>query len=101
MAQGRFAQGTFEKEGLITSPGMGGLLRTIKMNPGKYGEILIVSESGYAVGRLILDPFSQLLYSTKAEEFSAVEDLVKQGLPVDEAIDRLLLIKEKQRKKAS
>lgn len=80
----------FEKAGLITSPAMLSLLRTVKMNPGKYGESLIVSDAGYAVGRLLLDPYSQLLYSTKAEEFSAVEALVNQGVPVDEAIDRLL-----------
>ena len=66
------------------------LLRTVKMNPGKYGETLIVSDNGYAVGRLLLDPFSSLLYSTKAEEFSAVEGLVNQGIPVDEAIDQFL-----------
>jgi conjugal transfer ATP-binding protein TraC len=80
----------FEKGGLVTSPAMLSLLRTVKMSPGKYGESLIVSDAGYAVGRLILDPFSQLLYSTKAEEFSAVESLVRQGIPVDEAIDQLL-----------
>ena len=77
---------------------MGGVLRTIKMNPGKYGETLIVSESGYAVGRLILDPFSQLLYSTKAQEFSAVEELVNKGMPVDEAIEQLLLMKEQRKR---
>jgi len=80
----------FEKGGLVTSPTMLSLLRTVKMNPGKYGETLIVSDNGYAVGRLLLDPFSSLLYSTKAEEFSAVEGLVNQGIPVDEAIDQLL-----------
>jgi len=80
----------FEKEGLITSPAMLSLLRTIKMSPGKYGEALIVSDAGYAVGRLILDPFSALLYSTKAEEFTAIEGMVNQGIPVSEAIDRLL-----------
>ncbi len=81
----------FEKEGLITSPAMLSLLRTIKTSPGKYGEALIVSDSGYAVGRLLLDPFSSLLYSTKADEFTAVEILVKQGVPVDEAIEQLLI----------
>jgi conjugal transfer ATP-binding protein TraC len=90
LSQSNEAFKAFEKEGLITSPAMLSLLRTIKMNPGKYGESMIVSDSGYAVGRLILDPFSSLLYSTKAGEFSAVEGLVNQGVPVDEAIDRLL-----------
>ncbi len=87
----------FEKEELITSPAMLNVLRTVKMNPGKYGEALIVSDSGYAVGRLLLDPFSLMLYSTKADEFSAVESLVNQGIPVEEAIDQLL--ETKRRKK--
>jgi conjugal transfer ATP-binding protein TraC len=87
----------FEKEELITSPAMLNVLRTVKMNPGKYGEALIVSDSGYAVGRLLLDPFSLMLYSTKADEFSAVESLVNQGTPVEEAIDQLL--ETKRRKK--
>ena len=89
----------FEKAGLITSPAMLSLLRTVKMNPGKYGESLIVSDAGYAVGRLLLDPFSQLLYSTKAQEFRAVEELVNQGMPVDEAIEQLLQTREKERGK--
>jgi conjugal transfer ATP-binding protein TraC len=96
LSQSNDAFKAFEKEGLITSPAMLNLLRTVKMNPGKYGESMIVSDSGYAVGRLILDPFSSLLYSTKAEEFSAVESLVNQGVPVDEAIDQLL--EQKRRK---
>jgi conjugal transfer ATP-binding protein TraC len=86
----------FEREELITSPAMLSLLRTVRMVPGKYGEALIVSDSGYAVGRLLLDPFSMMLYSTKADEFSAVENLVNQGVPVDEAIDQLL--EQKRRK---
>jgi len=90
LSQSNEAFKAFEKEGLITSPAMLNLLRTVKMNPGKYGEALIVSDSGYAVGRLLLDPFSMMLYSTKAEEFSAVENLVKQGVPVEEAIEQLL-----------
>ena len=93
LSQSNEAFRAFEKEGLITSPAMLSLLRTVKMNPGKYGEVLIMSDAGYAVGRLILDPFSSLLYSTKAAEFSAVEVLVNQGVPVEEAIDQLLVKK--------
>ena len=90
LSQPHEALKAFEKEDLITSPAMLGLLRTIRMSPGKYGESLMVSDAGYAVARLILDPFSLLLYSTKADEFSAVERLVAQGVPVEDAIDQLL-----------
>ena len=96
LSQSNEAFKAFEKEELITSPAMLSLLRTVKMNPGKYGETLIVSDAGYAIGRLILDPYSQLLYSTKADEFSAVESLANQGIPVEEAIDQLL---EQRRKR--
>ncbi len=95
LSQSQEAFKAFEKEELITSPSMLSVLRTVRMTPGKYGEALIVSDAGYAIGRLILDPFSQLLYSTKADEFAAIENLMKQGIPVDEAIDQLL----KKRKK--
>lgn len=91
LSQSKEAFKAFEKEELITSPAMLTLLRTVKMVPGKYGEALIVGDSGYAIGRLILDPFSQLLYSTKAQEFNAVEEMVKSGVPVEEAIERLTM----------
>lgn len=96
LSQSNEAFKAFEKEELITSPAMLSLLKTVKMNPKKYGETLIVSDAGYAIGRLLLDPYSQLLYSTKADEFSAVEGLVKQGVPVKEAIDRLLEERKKR-----
>ena len=45
---------------------------------------------GSGIGRLILDDFSLLLYSTTAEDFQAIKMLTDQGMPVAEAIERLL-----------
>ena len=46
--------------------------------------------SGQAtVGRLILDPYSLILYSTKPEEFSAVQRLVDNGLSMEDAVSKV------------
>ena len=55
--------------------------------PGKYAECLISSSNGYVVGRLILDPFSRILYSTSPKEFYAVNNLIKNGASVIDAIN--------------
>jgi conjugal transfer ATP-binding protein TraC len=48
------------------------------------------AEGNYSIGRLMLDPFSDLLYSTQADEFSRIKELESQGLSVEEAIERVL-----------
>ncbi len=70
-------------------------MKSVKTIAGKYAEILIKSYKGYTVGRLLLDPFSLMLYSTKADEFAAVNDLREQGLSVQEAVQRLVDCKKK------
>ncbi len=62
------------------------LIKSLTVVPGKYSECLISSSSGYVVGRLILDPFSKILYSTSPAEFSAVQKLVKAGFSVEKAV---------------
>ncbi|MBF0609500.1 MAG: type IV secretion system protein TraC [Magnetococcales bacterium] len=72
-------------------------LRTVRTIPGKFSEILVRSGEGIGVGRLVVDPFSKLLYSTKAEEVSAIQVYVKNGYSVAEAITSIL---EQQANKA-
>jgi conjugal transfer ATP-binding protein TraC len=45
---------------------------------------------GSGVGRLILDPFSMLLYSTRAEDYQSIKTLADQGMSVIEAIGTIL-----------
>ena len=61
---------------------------------GMYSEIFVISDRGNCVGRLAVDPFRKLLYSTKAEEVTAIESLTGQGMSVTEAI--ITLLKRKQ-----
>ena len=66
--------------------GMQRLMGTIRTKQGKYSEVMIIHETGASIGRLIADPYSKILYSSKAEEFRAVEELVEKGMGLEEAI---------------
>ena len=66
--------------------GMQRLMGTIRTKQCKYSEVMIIHETGASIGRLIADPYSKILYSSKAEEFRAVEELVEKGMGLEEAI---------------
>lgn len=65
-------------------------LSSVTTEHGHYSEIFVHGPVGSGVGRLILDPFSMLLYSTRAEDFQAIKSLTEQGMSVTEAIDTIL-----------
>ena len=57
---------------------------------GAYSEFMIRHKSGsWQIGRLLLDPFSVRLYSTKAEDVIAIRKMRAEGISVEEAIERL------------
>lgn len=59
---------------------------------------MITGSSGYAIGRLLLDPYSSMLYSTKAEDYAAVQALKAKGLGMKEAIEKVLAEQRADRK---
>tara|TARA_R110002050_G_scaffold249861_1_gene387714 strand:- start:10424 stop:12916 length:2493 start_codon:yes stop_codon:yes gene_type:complete len=59
---------------------------SIRTEQGKYSEIMLYGPHGYAVGRLLLDPYSLILYSTKAEHYQAVKEFEKKGYTLAEAV---------------
>ena len=75
---------------LSISPQKEAQLKSVKTKQGQYAEVMIIGPLGYAVCRLMLDPFSSLLYSTKAEDFSAVKKLTKIGVSIGDAIKQLI-----------
>ena len=48
------------------------------------------SPVGHGIGRLVLDPYSLLLASTRAEDFNAIHAKTSAGMNVDEAIRAVL-----------
>lgn len=61
------------------------LLKTVKRTDD-YSECLIYTQQGYAVFRLILEPFSRILYSSKAEDYEAVNVALANGRSLHDAI---------------
>ena len=65
------------------------VLKTVKTVKNHYSECLIIMPSGFVVGRLYLDRFSQLLYTTDAREFQQIESLRQQGMSLSDALEKL------------
>ena len=51
-----------------------------------YSECVIKGPSGLSVHRILFDPYSRILYSSKGEEFEAVKQLQAQGHSLKDAI---------------
>lgn len=73
----------------VVDPTMETLLNSVKNKQGEYAEAMIYGPHGYAIGRLILDPFSRILYSTKAQEFAAVKSLQAKGVSIEDAVEKV------------
>lgn len=57
----------------------------------RYSEFMIRhSSSSWLIGRLILDPFSAKLYSSKAEDVLQIQRMMKAGYTLNEAIEQLI-----------
>lgn len=77
---------------LPRNPGLLKAIESVIMQEGNYSEIVISNStnSNYSIARLKLDPFSNLLYTTKPEEFTRIKDLTEKGLTVSQAIKELI-----------
>ncbi|MFZ4077137.1 MAG: type IV secretion system protein TraC, partial [Legionellaceae bacterium] len=65
-------------------------LKSVRTKQGQYAEVMIITPEGYAIGRFMLDPVSNLLYSTKAEDYAAVKQLTDVGIEIIAAVDQLI-----------
>ena len=65
------------------------LLRSLKRNGVEYSDVLIKGPETLAVGRLVLDPYSATLYSSSPRVFAGIEELVKGGVALSDAIERV------------
>ena len=67
------------------------LLCSLRSKPPHFSEIALFGCGlNGVIGRLSLDPFTRLLYSTNPEEYQAVEEEMANGFEVQEAIERVL-----------
>ncbi len=79
------------KEGrLPLSEGGFRILKSVHTIRGQYSEIFFHTERGSGVGRLTVDNFSKLLFSTAPDDVQAINNKIKTGLNTAGAIMELL-----------
>ena len=79
------------KELMMTS-GEIAITHTLRGMKNSYSEFMIRHKNNsWAIGRLLLDPFSAKAYSTKAEDMSAIKEMRASGISVTEAIETLMI----------
>ena len=80
------------KEGKLTiDEWMKRQLSSITTDHGFFSEIFVHSPMGSGIGRLLLDPFSMMLFSTRAEDFERIRSMRSEmGMTTAQAIEVLL-----------
>ena len=77
-----------EQKKLPLDPFQKRLLCSLKTEHGAYSEMMVLGDGGECVvGRLFLDPYSRVLYSTQAADFARLNELRANGVPLEEAIE--------------
>ena len=88
------AESIMELEGsgkLVIDEYMRDMLMSVKTVQGSYSEVFVHGgQMGCGIGRVLFDPFSLLLVSSKAEDFEAVRIYREQGFSTVEAIENVL-----------
>ncbi len=67
------------------------IMKSVKTMKGVYSEIFVMSSRGRGVGRLVLSPFQNLLYSTNAVDVRAIKVYTDTGQTMVEAINQVLI----------
>ncbi|MCE3237362.1 MAG: hypothetical protein K0R24_343 [Gammaproteobacteria bacterium] len=75
-----------KSERLTIDPFTEKLLKSLRKTD-EYSECVIKTPSGVSVHRIILDPYSRILYSSKGEEFEAVKTLQAEGYSLMHAVE--------------
>ncbi|MGI4851420.1 MAG: type IV secretion system protein TraC [Janthinobacterium lividum] len=78
-------------QNLVDSDYKESLLKSLKPLPPHYSELALFGKGIHGiVGRLRLDPFSRLLYSSNADEYRALQLRINQGMSVEQAIEDVI-----------
>ena len=83
-----------EKGGRIKmTPQKQQLLESLHTSTGEYSDIYIEGPFGFTVGRFMVDQFTKILYSSKPDEYQAVDRLRQQGHSLIDAVSMVARIK--------
>jgi len=73
------------------------LLTSVHTDQGNYSEIFVYTPVGITISRLIVDRFTQLLYTSRADEYTAIKKYLSEGLSITEAIERVIQDEDEER----
>ena len=68
-------------------------LKSLKTVPGRYSELFIIGDRGAGIGRLMVDPFRRLLYSTRPQDVADIKAQKMKGLDVIEAVREVMALR--------
>lgn len=66
------------------------ILQSLRLEPGAYAELYAFTQLGEGVLRLILDPYTLLLFSNRHDDNGPLDEYQRQGMSLDDAMTRLL-----------
>lgn len=68
------------------------LLGTVHSSPGKYSEVLMYTDQGMGLARLVVDRFTQVLFSTSGTERTEVIKAIESGVDPVDAIEKYIAV---------
>ena len=66
-------------------------LKSVHTVTGQYSEIFFSTSYGLGIGRLMVDKYTKLLYSTHPEDIKRISERTRRGMTTAEAIEDILL----------
>ncbi len=70
------------------------MLLSLRTRQGQFSEMLVRSEQGSGVGRLVIDPFARLLYSSDPADYREIRERMAQGRDITAAIEETLAARQ-------
>ncbi len=67
------------------------MLKGVHTSRGNYSEVMVINNQDWCIYRLVLDKFTQVMYSTSGQERNDILDAVDRGEDVIEAIKKLII----------
>ncbi|MGZ8172068.1 MULTISPECIES: type IV secretion system protein TraC [Methylobacter] len=66
-------------------------LKSVHTVTGQYSEIFFITSYGVGIGRLIVDKYTKLLYSTHPDDIKKISERTRRGMTTAEAIEDILV----------
>lgn len=65
------------------------VLKTLKMSPGEYSELIVFGDGHRFVGRLVLDPYSAAVFSSSPAVYARIQREVAAGTSLPDVIEAI------------